>query len=195
MKRLLLILILTLSFQSLAKADDIRDFEIEGMSIGDSLLDYYSEKFINQKKGFPYPNKKYFTLKIRNDPNFKTYDDVQFTVLESDKKYVIEGILGLKNYKNIKECFDKQNEIAEEISGLFLKTKYEKDALKKHRADKTGNSKILNIFFEPDEGGGVKLACTDWSEKLEIEKNYTDDLSISIASEKLIYWFRNEAYN
>ena len=40
MKRLLLILILTINFQSLTKADDIRDFEIEGMSIGDSLLDY-----------------------------------------------------------------------------------------------------------------------------------------------------------
>ena len=41
MKRLLLILILTLSFQSLSKADDIRDFEIEGMSIGDSLLESF----------------------------------------------------------------------------------------------------------------------------------------------------------
>ena len=43
MKRLLLILILTLSFQSWSKADDIRDFEIEGMSIGDSLLDHFDE--------------------------------------------------------------------------------------------------------------------------------------------------------
>jgi len=42
MKRLLLILILIFSFQSLTKADDIRDFEIEGISVGDSLLDYFS---------------------------------------------------------------------------------------------------------------------------------------------------------
>ena len=40
MTRLLLILILTLSFQTLVKADDIRDFEIEGISIGDSLLNH-----------------------------------------------------------------------------------------------------------------------------------------------------------
>ena len=46
MKRLLLILILTLSFQTLSKADDIRDFEIEGMSIGDSLLDFFTEREI-----------------------------------------------------------------------------------------------------------------------------------------------------
>ena len=47
MKRLLLILILTLSFQSWTKADDIRDFEIEGMSIGDSLLDFATVGKIN----------------------------------------------------------------------------------------------------------------------------------------------------
>ena len=40
MKRLLLILILAFGFHSLAKADDIRDFEIEGISIGDSLFEH-----------------------------------------------------------------------------------------------------------------------------------------------------------
>ena len=43
MKKYLLIIILALSFQSCTKADDISDFQIEGMSIGDSLLDYYTE--------------------------------------------------------------------------------------------------------------------------------------------------------
>ena len=56
MKRLLLILILTLSFQSWGKADDIRDFQIEGMSIGDSLLDYFNKDkiqlFINDDNAF-----------------------------------------------------------------------------------------------------------------------------------------------
>ena len=52
MKRLLaylfLVLVLTFSFQSLSKADDIKDFEIEGMSIGDSLLDYMTINEIEQ---------------------------------------------------------------------------------------------------------------------------------------------------
>ena len=49
MKKLLLILILTLSFQTWIKADDIKDFKIEGISIGDSLLDYMTEVEINKK--------------------------------------------------------------------------------------------------------------------------------------------------
>ena len=36
-------LVLIFSLQSWTKADDIRDFEIEGISIGDSLLDYFDE--------------------------------------------------------------------------------------------------------------------------------------------------------
>ena len=34
------------SFQISSWADDIRDFQIEGMSVGDSLLDYFSEEEI-----------------------------------------------------------------------------------------------------------------------------------------------------
>ena len=37
------VLILIFSLQSWTKADDISEFEIEGMSIGDSLLDYFSK--------------------------------------------------------------------------------------------------------------------------------------------------------
>ena len=35
-----------LIFSYLAVAEEISDFQIEGMSIGESLLDYYSEDFI-----------------------------------------------------------------------------------------------------------------------------------------------------
>ena len=40
MRNFLLILILILSFQSWTKADDIRDFQIEEMGIGDSLINF-----------------------------------------------------------------------------------------------------------------------------------------------------------
>ena len=39
--------LITFNFQSLTKANDIKEFEIEGMSVGSSLLDYFSKKKIN----------------------------------------------------------------------------------------------------------------------------------------------------
>ena len=44
MKRLsLYIFVILFTLQTSSWADDIRDFEIEGMSIGDSLLDFVNE--------------------------------------------------------------------------------------------------------------------------------------------------------
>ena len=40
-KRFLIILILIFNLSNLSFADDISDLEIEGMSIGDSALDYF----------------------------------------------------------------------------------------------------------------------------------------------------------
>ena len=50
MNRFILILILTLNFQSWTVADDIRDFKIEGMSIGDSLLKFYDIQKLDKIK-------------------------------------------------------------------------------------------------------------------------------------------------
>ena len=51
MKKILLIIILIFSFQSFTNAEDISEFEIEGMSIGDSLLDFVSESYIKNNFG------------------------------------------------------------------------------------------------------------------------------------------------
>ena len=65
MRGLIAVLVLIFSFQSWTRADDIRDFQIEGMSVGDSLLDYYSEKEINKsRKVTKYKDKTYTTAQL-----------------------------------------------------------------------------------------------------------------------------------
>ena len=67
MKRLLLIFIFTLSFQSLTKADDVNDFEIYGLSVGDSLLKFKSKSiFFKVPKATQIPVKIHPKLKPRN---------------------------------------------------------------------------------------------------------------------------------
>ena len=102
MKRLLLILILMFNFQSLSKADDIRDFEIEGMSIGDSLLNFYNKEFIKKmldehKNLYAYKKDKTFVQAgtISNDEViFTNYEYLQYMVKKNDNKYIIQGIAG-----------------------------------------------------------------------------------------------------
>ena len=101
MKRLLLILILTFSFQTLVKADDIKDFQIEGISVGDNLLNHLdilkkTEIQIKEKKLIYYPKSKRLAISNYYDGNFEIYESVQFTLdpiilkfLELVEKFII----------------------------------------------------------------------------------------------------------
>ena len=49
MRVFIAVLVLIFSLQSWTKADDIRDFEIEGISIGDSLLEHFPRELIEKE--------------------------------------------------------------------------------------------------------------------------------------------------
>ena len=118
--RLLLILILTFSFQTLIKADDIKDFQIEGMSIGDSALDFFSKEQIKKNSKNYFKNKKYTPVQNDQLSFFKTYDAVDFAFKTNDKKYTIQSIAGVLFYdKNVKDCYKKMDKIIAEMDELF----------------------------------------------------------------------------
>ena len=86
------IIICLISLQSLAKADDISEFEIEGMSIGDSLLDFMTINEINSSKlNYVSDNKKYYAVGYYK--NLNTYDGVDIYLKKDDTKYIIEQLV------------------------------------------------------------------------------------------------------
>ena len=66
-------------------ADDIRDFEIEGISIGDSLLDFMTIEEINYSKlNYVTDDKKYYVIGYYE--NLKTYEGVEIYLKRNDNK-------------------------------------------------------------------------------------------------------------
>ena len=196
MKRLLLILILTLSFQTLTKGDDIREFEIEGMAIGDSLLDYLSESDIIAKtaKNTSYKNKRYSYLMLDSyfeDYNFTTYEAVYVHYQSKDNKYKIQGISGILDFKSkINECYEKMRDIDLELSALFKSLEISKGSKFKHTGDKKGNTTIKENSYKSSDEWSVTLQCYDWSE----ESGHNDHLRITIRNKDYSYFLKNEAY-
>ena len=175
------------SFQSWTKADDIRDFQIEGISVGDSLLDYYSKNEL--QKDFFYNSKKWASIS-KADPNFKTYGGFQVHVKSNDEKYIIGSIEGMILYSNnIEKCYLKQNEISLELDKLLKNSK--KDQWEKiHSADKNSTTKA--ITYELDSGDKIGIYCYDWSENNKNE--FVDKLGVLIKSKEFNNWLNNEAY-
>ena len=91
MKIFFAVLVLIFSLQSFTKADDIRDFQIEGISIGDSLLNFYDEKIILDLKNDFYTNNQFMTSSFRTDLNSDKFDSLQISYNQKFEIYEIEG--------------------------------------------------------------------------------------------------------
>jgi len=130
MKKLLGILVLGLFLITPSQADDIRDFQIEGMSIGDSLLDYFSEEEIKKNAlNSLAPNLVYEEGDIIKRTIRDIYD-------EQTKSIVIEG----------NEAYQKAKKFMRQITPKNVKY------IKKYRGSvplfyKEGIEKKLNQIF------------------------------------------------
>jgi hypothetical protein len=195
MRIFLSVLILIFSIQSWTKADDIRNFEIQGLTLGDSLLQMYSKKeikeFLKINSNFYPSSKKYFLLATVGK-------DEDFHQLNVDLKYNDEDyiIYGLSQYKRIeyKNCLKEMKIIIKDIKKIFNQAKYKLNEYTQiHRGDSSGNSKFTSTDFIFNDGSGVRVVCTDWGKEFEAD-NFEDNIDVSLASSKFSNWLENEAY-
>ena len=190
MKKLLGIVVLGLFLITQCLSDDIRDFEIEGMSIGDSALDFFSEKELLKNKLY-YPKSKKWVMFAKAVSSFETYDSIQIHFKDSDSKYIIGTLDGSINYiNNMKECYKKMDEIENEISKIFKNTKQTRKENISHSWDKSGKSKVTAIKYLFESGDIAILECVDWSDELE----FIDSLTLKIGTKEFINFIQNEAY-
>jgi len=193
MKFFLQILIFILSFQSSVKSNDIRDFQIEGISVGDSALDFFSEKELKESPDiFDYKNKiyRYYFLYYSKS---QTYDALQITVKPNDKKFIIHAIDGHISFKkNIDDCYKSKKEVKKELD-IFFGFEANDDA-GNHPSDNTGDSKYSRSSYTLDDGGFVEIICYDMSK--EFEKNgFEDRFAITLKTKEFLKFLTNEAYD
>ena len=194
MKRLLLILILTFYFQALTKADEINDFEISGISIGDSALDFLTKSQIEKIKindpqnGYLYNVKDFYALTFFDIKDLNNYDSIQIHFKNKDKKYLIYGLAGLKEFRNnIHECPILMKKIALTLDEVLSSAKKEIYERYEH-SSKMGF--LETYWYAYNNDANIVLSCEDWNQETEI----VDTLALSINSSELQEFFDNKAY-
>ncbi len=195
MRLILLIFISIFIHQSVIKADNIRELEIEGISINDNALDFYQKKILDKNKRY-YPNSK----KI-----WRTYIklfDNQFEIIQLhlDDKYKVMAVAGIIYFKDRvngkKNCIDKRNKIVGDLSNMLKNTTKSSEEKNIHDGDVTGKSYELAIFFDfkDDYSEYVKIGCLISSSEYFNSENQDHHLRLSLTSSKYHFWLRDEAY-
>ena len=83
-------------------ANDIKDFEIEGMSIETSLLNFFKEeKIISSKRNYNYSQSGFYAVGFDKEDFFETYDTLEIHLKTYDKSYKIYSIDGLIFYRKL----------------------------------------------------------------------------------------------
>ena len=192
MRVFITVLVLIFSLQSLTKADDISDFEIEGKSIGDSLLEHFSKNEINEALKNPsyYKDKKF--VEIFLNYNESKFDFLQVAIRTKDKLYKIEKIMMIKDFSDqIENCKKyKKNFINE--SSEFLNDAKRSDDEKVASADPTGNSFAYTSVFYYPSGGFFNFTCTDYGQEMMDQHGWFDVFKVSIGSEKILNYLRSD---
>ncbi len=189
MKKLSLYIFLGLIWCNFVSADSINDIKIEGISVGDSALDYFSEKTIKQNS-YSYNNKKF--TRVQNDKFswFKDYDAVDFHFKTGDSSYKIYSVAGIKFYDhNIEECYPFMDKVVAKIKNVLNTTKASKKNTTQHKGDKTGKSTFTQVGWELDQGYIVAI-CYDYSK----EYGNQDHFEIAIDNKELFKFLATDAY-
>ena len=201
MKGILLFIIITICLQSWTKADDIGEFQIEGMSIGDSALQYLSKNQILDEIEFtkdhyiflkePLKFREVYIFDLDDSSN---YDKISFMIKEKDPNYKIYFLRGMKTFNNqFDKCINQRNKIANKIEKLFIN--YEKDEYElKNALDKSGKSFRIQIRFTFNSGDVITVGCSDWNEELRKKNKWTEGLNVALITNEIAEWFDQRKY-
>ena len=101
-----------------------------------------------------------------------------------------------KSFENNKaKCYDQMDLVFNEINDSFSNAEIKKGKEKAHAADNTGKS-LVKTYNLKLANGSIRITCTDWSGDFKDSNGriLKDNFKITIASELLLDWLKNEAY-
>ena len=194
MKIFITILFFIFSLQPWTNADEVSDFEIAGLSIGDSALNVLTKSKIERAKdndpqnGYLYKINDFYALTFYDIKGLDNYDSIQIHFKNNDKKYIIYGFAGIKEFRNnIHECPKLMKKIGLTLDEILSSARKEVYERYEHRSKK---GFLETYWYIYNDKANIVLSCEDWNE----DTNIVDMLALSVNSSELQKFFNNKAY-
>ena len=174
-----------LLFSSPVFTDDISDFQIEGISIGDSLLTYFSVEKIESGLKDWYPNNT-FSYTEFSDYKIKDFDKLGFYFKPGDKELKIYSIAAIKFCKDdIQICYNLQSRMEKKFEKISSNVNKYKDKIEYPYNENYGTgSNAIQTIYTLDNGNKVYIETKDWA----TDSKFTDNVSINIDTKIFNDW-------
>jgi hypothetical protein len=173
-------------------ADDISNFSIEGISIGDSLLDYMTEEEIMSNKINYFSDERQYYVVGSGNLKLLNFDSIEFYLKQNDKKFIIQFLTAfIFSINNINDCKTKKAEIERSIKSTLTSTDGVDYGTIAHSFDLSGKSKVIPTAFWLGSDF-VRTECTIWSDEIKNgNPDWSDSLSLTAGRGEVNEWFNN----
>ena len=175
-------------------ANDINNFEIGPISLGQSLLDYADKDQIKSlKKKRQYKNDKYIRYEITKVVTIENYDFVDVMTKKNDKNYIIEGISAAIRYNKLNRCLEIKKEIQKNIESILEADEIQETEFPSVQ-DSTGESIIYGVqyYTKPAPSNeSIIVNCYHMTEKSNVGRV----LRVSVNTHEFSRFIIKDAHN
>jgi len=195
MNKIIFTIILFLSTIALAEVN-LKKFSIEGISIGDSVADYFPGREITKNivKQADLTD-EFYVAHFNKHESFSQFDQIYFVINPSTDNvlFPIEGMSAFIDFKqDIQKCFDQKDYFFKQIINIYKEEINKKlidinTAIKPHPSDLTGKSTYehTDIKFP---NGFIRIACYD----MQAHSGTNDALILDFFTEDVDRWLHTE---
>ena len=171
----------------------VKDFKIEGIAVGESLLTYFSKEDIlslqrtEDVMGNPIDltDRVYIDSQFDNY-EFETYDSLQVYYKMDDEKFIIHGIGGIIWFdRNVKKCNEQYYEVKSILEEQFKSPVKEEFLDYKDNREGMGTTTMNIMYFDFGDGSSIDIKCKDYDNEL---LNLQDYFQTFIFSSEFIEW-------
>ncbi len=186
MKKFISIIFISLITCFSSYADDIRDFEIEGVSIGDSALDFMSKEEIKNNTMQYFTGEREYFVTLFNS-NLDVYDQLELYIKTDDKNYIIQTILAGIFIEDLNDCLTMKKKVANNLDKVFPNIKRQSGS-KKHEADKKGKSLQYIDQYIFKSLSHVRAECTKFSDEMINNGMGNNSLNVVAMTDNIYKW-------
>ena len=173
--------------------EKMRNFEVLGMSIGDSLLDFMPEvdifyeiekhKKLNRYSSLKEPN-KFLEITVPKQEDYLYDRAIVFIKNTIPSDYTIYGLRGYRYYiEDFDACIKRRNQIAEILTDFFPDAKTGSKVVE----DNKSITDTFSIGYKA-KNRLIDVSCLDIEETYRLKNNFREGLTFVIRNKEFSDW-------